>query len=756
MTTPIFRKYAILLGLLSCAGASHGSESLLPESTSGDSIRLHELFVNGRRMYDHKLPIPQYLKTIDADRIDLMNPQTTADILAGDGFLSVQKSQQGGGSPSIRGFESSRVLLVVDGVRMNNLIYRAGHLQNVITIDPSIVRQADVLYGPASVGFGSDALGGVISFRTKMPELAESKRSILFSGSSFSRFSSANNESTWHADFNIGGKKVASFTSLSYSKFGDLRCGRNSNPFMPDGDSYIHRGFKVEHADGKDVIVPAKQYHQPQSGYSQYDLMQKILYSYNDDVRHLFNFQFSNTDDVPRYDRLTDMKGDKPKFAEWYYGPQQRLLAAYTYDTHGLFGADNASVTMSYQNIEESRHNRKFNDPWLGSRIEKVNVASLSADWIKYLGAHKVHAGLDGSLQYLKSTAHKTDINTGEQKALDTRYPDGHNHMHNIDLFAAHMWEITPRLIFSDGVRMGYSTLKASFKSDEFFPFFSREYGTVTQNNFTYSVNAGLSYKVSDSWKLALSVTTGYRVPNIDDLAKVFDSQPGMVVVPNPGIKPEKTVSADFNVAHVNSGCIEWDASVFGTYIFDAIALAPATVDGKDKIEYDGELSEVFANRNNRRAFVAGISSSLKVIMSKCFRAEATATYTYGDILGNNGEKNMPLDHVAPLFGRAGITFESTGKRTMIEFYSLFNGKKPLSRYNLNGEDNIGYATALGIDGKGLPAWFTLNIKATYRPHRNVTLQAGVENILDTEYRTFGSGINAPGRNFTAAIRASF
>jgi len=78
MTTPIFRKYAILLGLLSCAGASHGSESLLPESTSGDSIRLHELFVNGRRMYDHKLPIPQYLKTIDADRIDLMNPPATA------------------------------------------------------------------------------------------------------------------------------------------------------------------------------------------------------------------------------------------------------------------------------------------------------------------------------------------------------------------------------------------------------------------------------------------------------------------------------------------------------------------------------------------------------------------------------------------------------------------------------------------------------------------------------------------------------
>lgn len=752
----LFNKPAVLAGMMSCAAVSVGAVSPSPTAYN-DSIQLQELFVTGSRLNDTKLQIPQYVKTVDAARIDEMNPQTTADLLAGDGMLTVQKSQQGGGSPSLRGFESSRVLLVVDGVRMNNLIYRAGHLQNVITIDPSIIRQAEVMYGPASVGYGSDALGGVISFSTMMPRLAGADRGTLFSGSAFSRFSSANSESTWHADFNIGGKKIASFTSLSYSRFGDLRSGRNSNPFMPDGDGYIHRGHRVEHVDGKDVVVPdSKQYHQPQSGYSQYDLMQKILYRYSDGVSHLVNFQFSNTGDVPRYDRLTDMKGDKPKFAEWYYGPQQRLLAAYTYDTRGRLGADRASVTLSYQNIAESRHNRKFNDPWLGSRMERVNVASLSVDWIKYLGIHKIHAGIDGSLQYLKSTAHKTDIDTGDSKPLDTRYPDGHNHMHNIDIFMAHSWEITPGLVFNDGIRVGYSTLKATFCSDEFFPFFSREYGTVVQNNPTYSLNAGIAYNTDNNWKLALSLTTGYRVPNIDDLGKVFDSQPGMVVVPNPDIKPEKTVSADFNVAHVNSGRIEWDASLFGTYIFDAIALAPATVDGKDKIDYDGELSDVYANRNNRRAFVTGVTSALKVTLSEYFMADATATYTYGDILGSNGQKNMPLDHVSPLFGRVGVTFLGAGKRTMVEFYSLFNGRKPLSRYNLNGEDNIGYATALGLDGEGLPAWFTLNLKATYRPHPNVTLQAGVENILDTEYRTFGSGINAPGRNFTAAVRAMF
>lgn len=229
-----------------------------------------------------------------------------------------------------------------------------------------------------------------------------------------------------------------------------------------------------------------------------------------------------------------------------------------------------------------------------------------------------------------------------------------------------------------------------------------------------------------------------------------------MVVIPNPHIRPEKTISADFNVAHINAGIVEWEASVFGSYIFDAIALAPATLDGKDKIDYDGELSDVFANRNNRSAWVAGITSSIRVNFLRYFRADATATYTYGDILSTNGEEKMPLDHVAPLFGRVGLTFDSSDRRTHVEFFSLFNGRKPLSRYNLNGEDNIGYATLLGTDGKGLPAWFTLNLRASYTPHPCVTLQGGIDNILDTEYRTFASGINAPGRNFTAAIRVSF
>ena len=456
--------------------------SLVPAALAGaevpDTLRnyisIDGVTVYANRQADHKMHIPQAVHIIGEDRIAQINAQTSADMLSADGMITVQKSQQGGGSPVIRGFESSRVLLVVDGIRLNNLIYRGGHLQNVLSVNPSILERAEILYGPASVPYGSDALGGVVAFKTRDPRLSDSSN-VLFSGSAFSRYGSVNDESTWHLDFNIGGEKFASYTSLTYGRFGDLRSGRNDNPFMKKDDSYIHRLYKVERADGKDVLIPnTRLWHQPGSGYHQYDLMQKFLFRPTQDVSHLLNFQFSNTGDVPRYDRLTDMKGSKPKFAEWYYGPQTRLLAAYTLDMRNSLGADEATFTLAYQNIKESRNNRKLNDVWLGTRKENVNIVSLNTDWMKAIGDHSIHAGIDGSLQFLKSTAYRTDVDNGERKSLDTRSPDGHNHMHNIDLYVSHFWNITPKLIFSDGLRVGYSPLSSTFVSDEFFPFLSR------------------------------------------------------------------------------------------------------------------------------------------------------------------------------------------------------------------------------------------------------------------------------------------
>lgn len=692
--------------------------------------------------------------SLDAADIALANVQTTGDLLATDGMLTLQKSQQGGGSPTIRGFEASRVLLVIDNVPLNNLIYRSGHLQNVITVDQSMLSHAGILYGPASVSYGSGALGGVVVFETKNPELAPDKP-LGYAGDAFMRYSSANNETTGHFNLSLGTHKFASLTSATYSRFGDLRCGHKRNPFMPDNDSYRHRLYKVERSQGEDVLVANdKAFLQPGSAYEQYDLLQKFVYRPDEAWTHKLNFQLSNSSDVPRYDRLTDMKGTKPKFAEWYYGPQFRLLAAYTAEATERFGADHASVTAYYQNVAESRHNRKLDDAWRGDRSERINVVGFTADWIKVLGKGTLHTGLDGALNFLRSWAEAVNVDDGSVRTLDTRYPDGVNYMHNIDLFATYERPLAPKWKLNAGLRAGYSWLYADFKSLEYFAFLERDIRSVTQNNFTYSASVGVNYLPNRDYKLGAVLSTGYYVPNIDDVGKVFDSQPGMVVVPNPKLKPEQALNLEVNLASVADEKLDWEVAAFATYLFDAITLMPYTLRGQTSMEYDGEMSTIYANANQKRAFLAGATANVRWRPLAGLEASATATYTYGQIT-RSLEGSMPLDHVPPLFGRAGVRYTLKGGY-LFELYSLFNGSKPLSRYNLNGEDNIVYATTLGANGKGLPAWFTLNLKAVVPLRQGTSLQLGVENLLDTEYRTFGSGINAPGRNFIATLRTAF
>ncbi len=128
----------------------------------------------------------------------------------------------------IRGFAANSVLIVVDGVRMNNAIYRSGNLQNVMTLDPNIIGDAEVIFGPGSIIYGSDALGGVMDFHTKEIKLGNEDKSTI-NTNALLRYSTANHEKTAHVDFNYGAKKWGSLTSISFSDFDDLRMGSVGN-----------------------------------------------------------------------------------------------------------------------------------------------------------------------------------------------------------------------------------------------------------------------------------------------------------------------------------------------------------------------------------------------------------------------------------------------------------------------------------------------------------------------------------------------
>lgn len=722
------------------------------------SVNLQEVVVSVNRELTRKINTPQHVVSVPKSFIDYSNKQSTADLLSETGQVLVQKSQQGGGSPILRGFEASRILLVVDGIRMNNLIYRSGHLQNCLTVDQFALKNMEVLFGPSSLNYGSDALGGTITFNTLSPTLAAGGQTHTSEGHAVLRYGSANQEGTAHVDFNYGTEKFASLTSFTFSNFGDLRAGTTRNPFLPDDDSYIESNIYVKPQDGKNDIMlhNDKPQLQKRSGYLQYDFMQKLLYKPNANSRHMLNFQLSNTNSFNRYDRLnvTEVKNgeEQPKYAEWYYGPQFRLLAAYHYDGRGQLGADRVHMAVAYQNVKESRHDRKFLKEELYHSWENVNIVSLNTDWIKFMDNHKLHLGIDGTLSFLKSTADTENVLTGETSYNTTRYPDGSNSMHTIEAFATHVWNISPKWSMHDGVRLGYATTYSSVLDVEQFPFFGGD--SQRKNNLTYSAAIGMNWLPTKTWKIAMSASTAYRVPNIDNTSKVFDSKVSTVTIPNKDIRPEKTVSVDLNITKHIDNVLTWENVVYGTYYFDAITTARGTFMGSGQMEYQGELCDVYTYTNAKTAVLWGFSSSLTATPTRQTELYASFNYTYGRIL--SGEKKQPLDHIPPIYGRVGAAFLTADGKGRFDMYALYNGKKSVDDYNMDGEDNIDYATVKGAKGEGMPAWFTLNVKGSYNLNKSLTLQAGVENILDTQYRVFSSGINAPGRNVYAAVRMTF
>lgn len=714
------------------------------DTVTCNTVDLQEVIVAADRAVGIPNTKIREVRLIRQHQIQTENVQNTADLLMNLGGITVQKSQQGGGSPIIRGFEASRILLLIDYIRLNNLIYRTGHLQNVITIDPGVLKRVEVISGPASLSHGSDALGGTIHFVTKDPEPG-------MNGNAWIRYGSSNNEYSAHADLNMGNGDWGSLTSVSYSNFGDLKSGKNRNPFLPKDDQYITLDQYVVREEGTDhVYSNPKDYLQKFSGYSQYDLLQKFAYRPQPGNTHVLNLQLSNSSDVPRYDRLTERKGDTPKFAEWYYGPQFRFLGSYQWKKSNWLGADHLALLVAYQRVKESRHNRKYNEAVRGNRFEAVDQITLNTDWTRSVNEHQFHAGIDGVMGFARSSAYGIDLNTGMHLPLDTRYADGGNQMHQMEGFVTHIWQWKEGWLLEDGIRLGYSGLKARFKNKHYFPFLSDE---VIQRNLTYCASVALRYTPSTNWLFAGSLGSGFRVPNIDDLAKVFDSQAGRVVVPNPTVKPEKTITLDLKLSYRHEGGLHWEQVFYTTRYFDAITLAPATLNNCDSILYDGVLSRVYANKNNKSAFLWGSSSSLNWRFLEKWHIEGMLQYTYGQI---TKPTSMPLDHIPPLTGRIGFRYIHEKDRFAISGYSLFNGRKSRWRYNPDGEDNIGYATKNGGEGKGVPGWFTLNLKCYYRPHPSLKIQGGVENILDTRYRLFGSGINAAGRHFQLSLHTRF
>ena len=704
----------------------------------------NETVVSANRTAEKRKDVVQKIQVLRASEIQFQQQTSMADVLANSGSIFVQKSQLGGGSPIIRGFETNKVLLVVDGIRMNNAIYRGGHLQNVLTLDQANMDRVELVFGPGSVIYGSDAIGGVMSFQTKKPILSSTDQILVRSGAYLRGFSAGTGYAA-NAQVNIGTKRFASLTSISYAHYGDLRQGKNRSTAI---GNLGYRPWYVSTINGIDsMVVNADSSLQVGSGYQQYDILQKLTWVQKPGVVHHLNIQLSNSSDINRYDRLTLMSGSKPRFAEWYYGPQFRLLAAYTLDlSKPTQYYDNARIILAYQGIEESRMDRSFQQANLNHRIEQLDIYTLNADFMKKSGAHEWRYGGEAYLNLVHSTAFTKNIITGAQTPLDTRYPDGGSSMNGAALYVSHTFEVSDHLIINDGIRLSQVGLQAQFNDQLFFPF---PYNQIKQEHLAINGNLGLIYMPFSKLRITLNGSTAFRAPNVDDLTKVFESVPGNVIVPNPNLRSEYAYNAEFGFQYQFMKKSTFGVNLYQTYLTNVLSVQKGTFNGSDSVLYDGQMSQVLTTTNSGNAYVRGFEAFLQAQLSPRLQLSGTFNYTLGRILTDTIP--YPLDHIAPAFGKISLRYALLHNRLKLEGFAMYAGWKRLEDYNFIGEDNFAFATS-----NGMPSWYTLNLRANYNVNNELSLQLACENILDRNYRMFASNISAPGRNFILTLRGNF
>jgi hemoglobin/transferrin/lactoferrin receptor protein len=702
--------------------------------------------VSASKFAEKTSDIAQQVAVIDQKQIQFMGQANTADVLQQSGRAFVQKSQMGGGSIAMRGFEANKVLMVIDGVRMNNAIYRGGHLQNVLSVDNNMLDKTELLFGPGSVVYGSDALGGVVHFYTKNPLLASGNKTLI-KAMAFTRFGTAMNEKTGHFDFNIGLKKWAFLSSVTVSDFGDMSIGKRGTKGY---ESWGRRTFYTERFGNKDsMVMNPDSFVQNPTGYKQWDLMQKVLFQQNKFVSHLLNVQHSNTSNVPRYDRLTEISNGKPAQAVWYYGPQTRTMVSYKLASiKKTIAYDQVNIIIAYQDLKESRHNRGFGSANTTHRNEHVKVSTFNADFQKEISSKsELRYGAEITHNGVQSTASKENVNSGAITPQTTRYPDGGSIMRTMALYATQSAYFSKRIILNTGVRFTSTYLKSIFNDKSFFPFLDN---SIVQNNQNTSGNLGLVYLGKNDLKIAGTVSTGFRSANVDDMTKVFESAGGRVIIPNAFVKPEQTSNLDLTVNKTFKKKLNVELNGYYSKYSNALTLGRAQLNGKDTITFDGVNSQIYSTQNAQNAYIIGGYLGMNFDINKKLSISGSVNYTYGRIKTDTSD--YPLDHISPIFGRFGAVYKHS--KWKAEFFAVFNGAKKSDDYNLVGEDNAIYS-ADPIKGFN-PAWYTLNLRGFYQINKTLQVQLAVENLLDQHYRTFSSGYSAAGRNIMFTLRGNF
>jgi hemoglobin/transferrin/lactoferrin receptor protein len=271
-------------------------------------------------------------------------------------------------------------------------------------------------------------------------------------------------------------------------------------------------------------------------------------------------------------------------------------------------------------------------------------------------------------------------------------------------------------------------------------PFLKRKGINIENSSFTGSL--GIIYLHSQKSKINLLLSTGYRIPNLDDLAKIR-IKGDQITFPNPKVEPEYSYNAELGFSKTFNGYIQLNGSYFVSLLTNVIVRVPYIQNGSDSIlSPDGEWLNTYVNDNSNRGIIHGFNLNMISDLNSNISFRGTLNYTFGRDL----TLDQPLAHIPPIFGKADFIYET--KKFVHEFFIVYSGWKKIENMALSGEDNEEEGTIYGY-----PGWYTINFRTTYNATKNISVQFALENIINNMYKPFATAVAAPGINFIATLR---
>jgi outer membrane receptor protein involved in Fe transport len=679
--------------------------------------------VTARRTSESLESVTPWISVADAETIRRLAPQVAAESLRGQAGAFFQQTAPGQGMTIVRGLKGAEVLHLVDGMRLNNAFFRTAPSQYTALVDPLSLSSVELLRGPAATIYGSDAMGGVVHFRS-----AEQR----FAGSDWSTrgvFRANYNSADVGRQFRFTGAAGRDGLSLAV---GASRAEFGARDVAGNGQSSNDAG----------AISLTDRVRPTEFGTRAYDA--KILWTPSDRSEWMFSLQSYDAPRLPRYNEVV------PGFGTAAAGFADAAVSEYDNSRH--FGhirytaklerawANSIEVHVARQTVVDDRFDRSLD---LTTDVRENNRSVL--DGIVVQAATGIGAsfdltyGLDAYRDQVESRradtrAGVTTVNS-PTSTVKSRFPDGAR-ADALGAFAIASWQ-------TDGALRMDGSLRAD-RIEIDLPLADR----LSAGKFdetALSGGVGVSYAFAPAWIWNSNLRRGFRAPNINDLAQVGRRSNNRIIVANPNLKPESLWSIDTGVRVSRAG-LRGEAAVFYARYRDRITLADTGVtyaNGQNGcVRATGCLEA--QNRNFARAQYYGFEGALQWQKGP-FETQATVNYTFGE--QRNGDVTTPANRVPPLNGTLALKWNANAA-VAAEVRAWFAGEQDrLDPSDLR--DNR-------INPNGTPGFATLDVLMTWQPNNSLVVQTGLRNILDKGYREHGSGINGTGRSLALTAEYRF